>query len=182
LEERLLKELQQELSRRGFAKALRLIERLRDDDTRKATSTAPWRTAGLVRYFMGDFQGAIAEYEMALDRNSNSVGALNDLAYVLACCPDEAFRDAKRAVDLAFRSCVQSEWKLSGPLKTLAAAYALAGEFELAKAYAEKVDAQSAEELERKEELMRCILQSRPFIADIEIDYERWRGQFVSIQ
>ena len=54
------------------------------------------------------------------------------LAWLWATCPEESFRDGKRAVDLATRGCKLAEWKDAHMLDTLAAAYAEVGDFDKA--------------------------------------------------
>ncbi len=56
----------------------------------------------------------------------------NNLAWLLATCPDDQYRDGNTAVENATRACELSQWAKPDCLGTLAAAYAEAGEFELA--------------------------------------------------
>jgi len=53
----------------------------------------------------------------------------NDLAWLLATCPDSRQRNAKRAVQLGESLAESTEHKVPGVLDTLAAAYAEAGRF-----------------------------------------------------
>jgi tetratricopeptide (TPR) repeat protein len=46
-------------------------------------------------------QAEIAEYEQRINVNPDDAVAHNDLAWLLVTCPDTAFRDSKRAVELA---------------------------------------------------------------------------------
>jgi len=57
---------------------------------------------------------------------------INDLAWILATCPDDAVRSADEAVKLAERACDLTDRKEAGLLDTLAAAYAEAGQFDKA--------------------------------------------------
>ena len=52
-----------------------------------------------------------------------------ELAWLLATCPDDHFRDGKRALECALRACQLSHWKRSNALDTLAAAHAEVGQF-----------------------------------------------------
>jgi len=76
----------------------------------------------------GDDEAALKEYEEALRLAPGSAEPTARLARFLATCPDEAFRDAARAVALAERAA-----DLAGPsprvLDTLAAAHAAAGDY-----------------------------------------------------
>ena len=58
--------------------------------------------------------------------------AHNNLAWLLATCPDARYRDGTRAVVLANRACVLTASEDPVYLDTLAAAYAEAGEFAMA--------------------------------------------------
>jgi len=80
----------------------------------------------------GDYKRAIADFRESIRRDPNSPLAANHLAWVLATCPDEAFRDGKEAIAQATRACELSEFKKAGFLTTLAAAYAQSAEFETA--------------------------------------------------
>ena len=53
-------------------------------------------------------------------------------AWLRATCPDERFRDGKRAVEAAMKACELSQWKDMDAIDTLAAAYAEGGDFEKA--------------------------------------------------
>jgi tetratricopeptide (TPR) repeat protein len=50
------------------------------------------------------YRQAVAHYRAALERGRNHVGTLSSLAWLLATCPDERFRDAREAVELAKRA------------------------------------------------------------------------------
>jgi hypothetical protein len=54
---------------------------------------------------------------------------LNNLAWLLAECPDHPLRDGKKAVEFATRACRLSAWKDSYYLGTLGAAYAQEKDF-----------------------------------------------------
>jgi tetratricopeptide (TPR) repeat protein len=84
------------------------------------------------------FSDAIHHYQRALELDTNSVPALNNLAWLLATAPDPGLRNGKEAVRLAERACRQSEFKEALLLGTLAAAYAEAGRFDDAVATAQK--------------------------------------------
>jgi len=77
--------------------------------------------------------------------------AFNDLAWLLATCPEESLRDGRRAVELATRSCELTEWKGAGTLGTLAAAYAETGDFDKAVEWQEKAIKLYTSEGDKKE-------------------------------
>jgi protein O-mannosyl-transferase len=75
---------------------------------------------------------AIAQYEKALEISPRSVSAENNLAWLLATCPNASLRNGEKALELA-----QQADQLSGGgnpmvLRTLAAAHAEKGQFEKA--------------------------------------------------
>ena len=75
---------------------------------------------------------AIADVQKAIELNPNNAHAHEALAWMLATCPEENFRDGERAVDLAVRALeltngAEDKYEY---LNTLAAAYAEAGSFE----------------------------------------------------
>jgi tetratricopeptide (TPR) repeat protein len=80
----------------------------------------------------GLLREAAGHYQKALESEPESQLALNNLAWLLAAGPDDSLRDGARAVDLALKlNRVTHE---NNPLyvRTLAAAYAEAGQFEKA--------------------------------------------------
>ncbi len=79
------------------------------------------------RFAQGKYPQAIADYEYILKKEPRHPDANNQLAWLLAVCPDPRYRNGKRAVKLAERA-VASEAS-AHYLDTLAAAYAEAGRF-----------------------------------------------------
>ncbi len=79
------------------------------------------------RFAQGKYRQAIADYEYILKKEPHHPDANNQLAWLLAVCPDPKYRNGKRAVKLAERA-VASEAS-AHYLDTLAAAYAEAGRF-----------------------------------------------------
>lgn len=77
-----------------------------------------------------EYAKAIHDFETAIQNHPDSPYAYNGLAWLLATCPDEAFRDGKQSLKLAKRNCElvpNPEWN---DLGTLAAAYAATGSFD----------------------------------------------------
>jgi tetratricopeptide (TPR) repeat protein len=77
----------------------------------------------------GDLREAVAHYQAAIEVAPNSILPLNNLAWVLSTCPDSAFRNGPRAIELAQRAVQLSDIKNPVFIRTLAAAYAEAGRF-----------------------------------------------------
>jgi Flp pilus assembly protein TadD len=84
------------------------------------------------------FGDAISEYEAALKLDANHGLAKNNLAWLLATCPEGSLRNGPRAVELALESQKQSGEGQPDVLDTLAAAYAEAGRFPEATATAKR--------------------------------------------
>ena len=80
----------------------------------------------------GDFGGAVQQLEQALQLDPNAVYARNNLAWLLATCPDPKFRDRVRALRLAREIAKSTNYEDANVLDTLAAALASNDEFEQA--------------------------------------------------
>jgi len=81
---------------------------------------------------------AVATYRNALQARPDSVEALRDLAWRLAIHRQADFYDPQQAVELAGRACSLTENRSARAMDTLAAAYAATGQYDRAKAMAEK--------------------------------------------
>jgi len=86
----------------------------------------------------GSYEEAIRDFERVIKLNPDSAWACNNLAWILATCPEPRIRDAAEAVRLAERSCDLTDNRVPELLDTLAVAYAELGEFEKAVKTAEK--------------------------------------------
>ncbi|MGA3284483.1 MAG: hypothetical protein ABSD57_08500 [Verrucomicrobiota bacterium] len=100
--------------------------------------------------------------------NPDSVDAMNNLAWLLATCPDANVRDGTRAVQLAEHACELTGYKKTMYVGTLAAAYAEAGRFAEAMATAQKACAlasQSGEQdlLQKNRELLELYRAHKPY-------------------
>jgi tetratricopeptide (TPR) repeat protein len=81
-------------------------------------------------FFRRSEYGAAADhYAEAIRLNPSRAEAYNDLAMILAACPDPRYRDGPRAVVAASRACELTGWSQPALLDTLAAACAEAGDF-----------------------------------------------------
>jgi Flp pilus assembly protein TadD len=85
----------------------------------------------------GDFTGAVAVYHQALQTHPDVPELLNNLAWLLATCPEAQTRDGVQAVRYAERACELTHYGATPLIGTLAAAYAEAGRFDDAIATAE---------------------------------------------
>jgi tetratricopeptide (TPR) repeat protein len=84
---------------------------------------------GLALQSRGKFTAAIAQLQKVLELDPKHIPAQNNLAWLLATCPDNSLRDGKRAVEVAQQAVQLSGGKSPEILDTLAAAYAEAGRF-----------------------------------------------------
>ena len=80
----------------------------------------------------GSYHEAVAHYEITLQSEPDSEMPLNNLAWVLAAAPDDSIRNGARAVDVALRLIRVTQSKNPFYIRTLAAAYAEAGQFDKA--------------------------------------------------
>ena len=76
-----------------------------------------------------DVRAGIEQWETSLQIDPDDGNALNNLAWVLATYPADTIRDGKRAVELAEKAAVLPGGEAPIVLRTLAAAYAEAGDF-----------------------------------------------------
>ncbi len=117
-------------------------------------NSAAFANRGQLYADLGYYPRALHDYQRAVDSDPGMGKAYQGAAWLLATCPNEKFRDAEEAVAAASKAI-----ELDGDdepiyLDTLAAAYANAGEFDLA------VQAQQAS-IERSPEATEEKLQRR---------------------
>jgi tetratricopeptide (TPR) repeat protein len=109
------------------------------------------------------YSEAIADMERAILLAPTYFAPLNDLAWILATCPNDKFRDGKRAISLANLAVFHggSKWEFND---TMAAALAECGEFsEAIRALTIAIESAPAD---RKEELQMHMLsyqQGKPW-------------------
>lgn len=80
----------------------------------------------------GRYPEAIKRVNEDLESAPDSAFLHNNKAWLLATCPDDAVRDGALAVEHATTACELTSWTNFAYVDTLAAAYAEAGDFELA--------------------------------------------------
>ncbi len=116
----------------------------------------------------GDFTGAIARYRRALQIDPDHAEVLNNLAWLLATCPEASLRNGPEAVRLALKACELTRFGRTIMVGTLAAAYAEAGRFAEAATTAQKACALATEEgdgalLARNQQLLDLYRTGQPY-------------------
>jgi tetratricopeptide (TPR) repeat protein len=104
-------------------------------DLDQATWLPPARNRGTafaqradLRAHRGDYAGALEDFDEAIRRKRREPSFLGNRAWLLATCPDPAYRNGEEAIELALRAReLEDRWQIRD---TLAAAYAEAGRFE----------------------------------------------------
>lgn len=102
-------------------------------DYSQAIKLRPTSTSAYNRAFLyeqkGEYGKAITDYNYSIKLNPKQADGYNSLAWLLATCPIEKYRDGKKAVKHALRACEFTKWKDSNFIDTLSVAYAEAGNF-----------------------------------------------------
>lgn len=104
-----------------------------------------------------DYDTAISCLEEGIKLATKDPHFRNNLAWLLATCPDEEIRDGRRAIAEATRACELGEWKQPYFLGTLAAGYAETEQFEeavkwqkKALTFQDKVDANDLAKMQKR--------------------------------
>jgi Flp pilus assembly protein TadD len=79
-----------------------------------------------------EYDKAICDYNEAIRLDPKYSDPWNNRAMIYAACTDPRFRNGRKAVDDATQACELTRWKNGGWIDTLAAAYAEAGDFDVA--------------------------------------------------
>jgi Tfp pilus assembly protein PilF len=116
----------------------------------------------------GDYAGAVARYRRALQIDPELAEVLNNLAWLLATCPEPSQRNGPEAVQLARKACELTRFRRTIMVGTLAAAYAEAGRFADAIATAQKACALATEGgdrtlLDRNQQLLELYRAAQPY-------------------
>jgi tetratricopeptide (TPR) repeat protein len=149
------------LSRREYDQAIADFDAAIQLDPRFADA---YTNRGLARYQLEQYAEAIGDYEQAIQLNPKDLNAHNNLAWVLATCPDERRRDGERALDHARKACDFAGFAPWFCLGTLAAARAEVGDFDEARTWAKEAMRLAPEE-ERAgcKERLRLYKQGKPY-------------------
>jgi tetratricopeptide (TPR) repeat protein len=91
-----------------------------------------WDNRGIAWQGKKVYERAIQNYNQAIQLGPSFASAYNNAAWLLATCPEQRFRDGRRAVELASKACDLTVWSNPHNCGTLAAAYAELGDFDAA--------------------------------------------------
>lgn len=86
-------------------------------------------TRGVVHQQRGDWQAAMDDYQRAQEIDAGEYTSWNNIATLLAACPDDSMRDGSKAVAYAQRACENTEWEEPATWHSLAVAYAELGDW-----------------------------------------------------
>jgi carboxyl-terminal processing protease len=100
---------------------------------------------------MDRFQAELGDLQTAIRLSPTDPEVLNDLAWLLATCPEPTLRDGNKAVDFATRAAELSHWEDGPIIDTLAAACAQIGVFKTAAGWQRKAIALTADKDEQAE-------------------------------
>jgi len=115
-----------------------------------------------------EYSDAVSHYIEALRIKPDAPDVLNNLAWLLATCPDAHIRNGDQAVKHAERACELTHYKMTPLVGTLAAAYAEAGRYDEAISAAKKACALAAAAgdqnlLKRNQELLILYRAHQPY-------------------
>lgn len=110
------------------------------DRVLQADSSDPvvYYNRGRALQYTGSFAAAAHDYDEVIRIDPNFLPGLNNAAWLAATCPDEKFRNGKRAVEIAQQAAAMTNGTVWEVLDTLAAAQAESGDFAAAVATSEQ--------------------------------------------
>ena len=150
-----------------FTSLFQILHSERIPQTLSKSSEAQTKTANNL-WAQENFAEAIAHNRLALKMQPDSPEALNNLAWMLAICPDASLRNGTEAVQLGEKACLLTHYRTTVAVGTLAATYAEAGRFDDAIWMAQKACALASELgeqelLKRNQELLVLYRAHQPY-------------------
>jgi len=121
---------------------------------------------------MGKYAEAVKDYRQAVRLAPKYALAYQNIAWLLATCPEDKIRNGKEALKSALEACKLREYQVATDVKSLAAAYAENGDFEKALHWQKKVLElmEEADDERKKEEseFIKRYEEKKPFRFSLE--------------
>lgn len=133
--------------------------------------------AGIANYLAGRFQLAINNYLRAIANDKDNLQALNGLAYIHGCCPDETFHDPERGLRFANRSIAiyDKDWR---SLLTRAALFLRTSNYDSARNDANQALRLAPDSYKwRCERILDICEKEGTFTASLEEDFEKFKTE-----
>lgn len=128
------------------------------------TSASAYNNRGYNHALLGDGKSALADYNRALELSPEYTLCHQNKAWLLATSPDDAIRNGAEAVKSALVACELNKYQGVADIKALAAAYAEAGQFELAIGWQEKaVQLTTGDDRPLEEKVLEQYKDKRPY-------------------
>jgi tetratricopeptide (TPR) repeat protein len=128
------------------------------------TSAAAYNNRGYNYALLGDAKNALADYNRALELSPEYVLCHQNKAWLLATAADDSVRNGAEAVKAATIACELTKYQSVADIKALAAAYAEAGQFELAIGWQEKaVQLTTGDDRGIEEKVLEQYKDKRPY-------------------
>ena len=125
----------------------------------KSDVAAVYSSRGIVKMILQRYGPAIQDFRRSIELQSDNASAYINLAWLLATCPEAAYRDGGKALTAAKRGCELLGWNDFRALDRLAAAYGELAKFDDAVHWQtqaiERAPAQFKDELSQRLELYR---------------------------
>ncbi len=155
-----------------FASLAQILRSDKIPEINAELSKAQFQTANEL-YRQRDFAGIAALYRQNLRTHPDMIDLLNNLAWLLATCPDASVRNGHEAVQLVQTACQLTHYHATALVGTLAAAYAEAGRYDEAIACAQKACALATKSgdqalLEKNRELLDLYRKHQPYHEVVE--------------
>ena len=137
-----------------YSEAIRLDPKLR----------SAYVNRGIVWYGKGNYERAIEDYNEAIRLDQKDAKTFVELVWILVGCPDAKYRNGRKAIEVAKKSCELTGYKSAINVAALAAAYSESGEFREAIRWQEKaVDLAVEKEKPEYRHYLELYKQGKPY-------------------
>ena len=131
------------------------------------------RSLADMELLFGHWAEATRLYEKLLEINPKDTGVLNNYSWLLGTCPDDQYRNAAKSLEYGKLAAEGTMYVVPHILSTLAAAYAENGDFESARAWAQKAvelgEQENHESLDSLKKELESYQQDKPWRETAEI-------------